>query len=646
MGPFSLLFAPGTIGGMELKNRIVMPSMGNRLGFGEGYATDQMVDYYVARARGGVGFIISQVVNVSRDSRIPGRPSIDDDKFIPKLRVLAGAVHRHGAKIALQLARPGAALTHEKGLVRPRFLAPSLLPFQGHSQAVLEMSVADVSSVVEDYADAARRTREAGFDAVEFHACHGDACMLWSFLSPLANRRSDAYGGSVERRARILCDVVARTKQKAGRDFPVIVRINGWDGLEGGIVIEDAMRTAALVEEAGADAISVSQGVHGWTDWLIMPLHLHALGSMVPLASAMKKAVKIPVIAAGRIDPELGESVLKEGKADFISMARPLLADPELPNKVREGRSSEIRACIWCNNCLLTAGPLAAWRRSCTVNPALLREREFDLKPAPVPKKVMVIGGGIAGMEAARVLAERGHHVSLFERSDRLGGQLAIAAQQESKEHFQGFIDYLSRGMNKAGVKAHLGQEATVETVKKENPDIVVIAAGAIPSIPPVPGANGANVVQANDVILGTAKVGDEVVVIGGRSIGMETAVMLTKQGKRVSLVTRRHLGRDMEATLYLALASELRQARVPVYEDSPVSEIKPGGVYFYHNGYATFLKADTVVLAVGVTPQNELVDQLKRALPDIQVYIIGDCMEPRNAMAATSEAAEVARQI
>ena len=646
MGPFSLLFTPGKIGDMELKNRIVMPSMGNRLGFGEGYITNQIIDYYEERARGGVGFIVSQVINVSRDSRIPGRPSADDDKFIPRLRDLAEAVHRHGARICLQLARPGAALAHEKGLVQPRFLVPSVLPFQGHSQAVIEMTQSDIASVVEDYSDAAKRTREAGLDGVEFHACHGDACMLWSFLSPLANRRSDAYGGNVEKRTRLLCEIIARTKQKAGRDFPVIVRINGTDGLEGGIVIEDALETASLAEAAGADAISVSQGVHGWTDWQIMPLHLHPMGSMVPLASAMKKAVKIPVITAGRISAEIGEEVLKEGKADFIAMARPLLADPELPNKVRDGRSSEVRACIWCNNCLLTAGPLAAFRRSCTVNPSLLREREFELKPAPVPKKVMVIGGGVAGMEAARILAERGHQVSIYERSDRLGGQVTVASMQESKGHFQGFIDHLSRGMDKAGVKVNLGREATVELIREERPDEIVLASGAVPGIPNVPGADGANVVQANDVILGTAKVGEEVVVIGGRSIGLETAAMLAGRGKRVSMVTRRHLGRDMEPTLYLALSEQLRQSRVPVYEDSPLSEIKPGGIYFHHNGFAMFLKADTVVLAVGVTPVNELTGELKKALPDIQVHLIGDCLEPRNAMVATSEAAELARRI
>lgn len=645
------LFEPGRIGRMELKNRLVMAPMGTRTSDDEGFITQRTIDFYVARAKGGVGLIISQTTPcVPEKVRTPDRAYLDDDKFIPSLSKLAEAVHANGSKMAIQLVHYGvAAAPMRTTLEHPELvelLGPSAVPSVRFGETPREMSKQDINRFVEGFAEGARRVKDAGFDAVEIHGAHG--YLISTFLSPRSNIRSDEYGGSPENRARFACEIISRARQKVGPDFPIIFRFSGSDFLEGGISIGDSVLQAPLFVKAGADALHVSASVWDSSPWMF-PCYIYPNGAIAHLARAVKKAVAVPVITVGKLsDPAVAERVLDEGKADFVAIGRGLLADPELPNKAREGRLDDIRHCIYCNMCT-TQNKLRVdtGRMICSVNPELFREAEFPAKPTTSPKKVMVIGGGLAGMEAARTLAERGYQVTLYERDEKLGGQWSIACLEAGKEDLAKLITYLARGLDKAGVKVILNREATPELVSKENPGAVVVATGGSPVNLNIPGAGGKNVVQAVDVITGQAEVGDRVVVVGGRYVGMEVALSLAKQGKKVSLVTMKALGENgtpLERNTFLTLRQMLVDNGVFLYPHFPLHEIREDGVYVVQNHDLLFLKADTVVMAVGTKAENKLAEMLEHAGHD--VHRIGDCLEPRYVMYAIYEGREVGLQI
>ena len=635
------LFQPGRLGRLELKNRLVMPAMGTPLASPDGQVTSRMIDYYVERAKGGVGLIVTQFSCISPDSGPTRSLCIYDDKFIPGLRELAAAVHEHGAKIAVQTCHLGTIMEQVGHPKDAKIAVPSMLPWMEEKGCFKEASAGDIDRYVEDFAEATRRAKDADFDAVEFHACHG--CLLSSFLSPALNRRSDEYGGSTENRARFACQILARSRQRVGPDFPLIFRINGDDDYEKGARSDDAARQAVLLEETGADAVSVSAGLEFWSP-LSLPCYIYPAGVNVPLAAAVKKAVRVPVVAAGKIDSVLGEHILEEGKADFIALGRPLLADPHLPNKAREGRLEDIRRCIYCNNCLVSSKRRF---RSCTVNPFLFRESEYPPKPAPAKKKVVVIGGGLAGMQTAAILGQRGHDVSLYEREGELGGQWKVAFALKAKQSYATFVDHLSKSLSQAKVKVFTGTEVTKDFISKLKLDAVVLATGAVPLTLNVPGVKDENVVQANDVIMGRVEVGRRVVVLGGRFLGMEVAIDLAERGKEVALVSRSRISgkkRPIERHTYKALMRRLIELRVPLYPNCSVIEITGKGVYVEHNEGAFLLEADTVVLAVGTKSQNSLANELKGVVSEL--YQIGDCVEPDDAATATYEAARVALQI
>ncbi|MBC8391821.1 MAG: FAD-dependent oxidoreductase [Deltaproteobacteria bacterium] len=367
------------------------------------------------------------------------------------------------------------------------------------------------------------------------------------------------------------------------------------------------------------------------------------------LAPPIKRSVTVPVITVSKIgDPVFAEQILAEGKADFVAMGRALIADPELPIKALEGRFEDIRRCLYCGHCQTWEQRPRLRERgiSCTVNPAVLREKAFAIKTTLKPKKVMVIGGGLAGMEAARILAERGHRVSLYERNDHLGGQWTIAACPEYKPDFKTLIPYLARGMKKAGVKVYLNTEVTREVVEKNGPDVVIIATGAVPRSLDVDITGGIRlkIIQANDVLTGGAEVGDRVVVVGGRHLGMEVAGILSRQGRHVSLVEALELGQGMQRGLKYAMRNRLVEQGVYIYAHSPVMRINSTGVDVANNGSMLHLKADTVVLAIGARPVNNLVSELEAQ--GFEIHAIGDCATVRDAMEAINEGAEIGRTI
>ncbi len=638
---FNKLFQPGKIGSMDIRNRIIMPAMQNRGADPEGFITDRLIAYFTERAKGGVGLIIVQQSFAWPEAKLKRGISLWDDKYIPRLRDMAISVQNCGAKIAMQLGGRGTA--QDKGL-EP--VAPSAISNSWGEEPPRELTKDEIEYYIDSYAKAAYRVKEAGFDAIEIHGGHGH--LISQFLSPYTNRREDEYGGNVKKRTRFICEIIARIKEKIGSTFPVLIRMNGDDFIEGGINLEEAIKQAIIFETAGVDAIHVSGSCHE-KDWIHIPSYFFSPGNLVHLAPPIKEAINIPVITVSKIsDPIFAEKILEEKKADFVAMGRALIADPYLPNKAREGRLDEIRRCIYCCNCTTWENRPRLQERgiSCTVNPAVLREDDFVIKFAHKPKKIMVIGGGLAGMEAARTLAERGHQVFLYECNGYLGGQWVMAAWPEFKTDYKSLIPYLDRGMKKAGVRVHLNTEVNLEFVIKEKPDAVIVATGAEPKKLEVLDDAGPEIVQANDVIIGKVTVGGKVVVVGGRCLGMEVANILASEGKHVSLVEALELGHGIQAGLKAVLRDKLVENGVYIYPFSLLMRITSTGIDVANNGSLLNLKADTVVLAVGTQPRNGLADSLKSLSLNTEIYTIGDCSRIGDAMEAINDGAEIGRII
>jgi NADPH-dependent 2,4-dienoyl-CoA reductase/sulfur reductase-like enzyme len=505
-----------------------------------------------------------------------------------------------------------------------------------------EMTKAEIEFVVQKHVEAAVRAKKAGYDGVVIDVAHGT--LLHMFLSPRINKRLDEYGGSLEKRCRFTCEAIRRVKEEVGSDFCVIVRMSGDDFLDGGITIEDATNQAPLFVEAGADGLDISAGVFHVSAHMFTPTLLQEEGCRVYLAAAVKKVVDVPIITSGKLhNPVLAERTLREGKADFIGLARSLLADPQLPNKVREGRLEEIRPCIYCNlGCRHYQIPSEGFRVTCNVNPVCGIEREYRLIKAKTSRKVMVIGGGLAGMEAAIVLAQRGHHVSLYEKENKLGGQWNILASY--RPEVSSLTNYLSRELTKSGVEVHNHTQVDVELVKRLQPDAVVIATGAKQKLPDVPGIDGKNVVLANDVLSRKVRTGKQVVVIGGGLVGMETATFLRRQGHKVSIVDMVDIGKDVGYTLKEALLEEIIRDGIYLYPNSVLDRITENGLNIIVFSETVLLKADTIVIAIGSVSNSILYQELKGLVPEL--HIIGDSLEPRHSLAAIHEGFKVGNLI
>jgi 2,4-dienoyl-CoA reductase-like NADH-dependent reductase (Old Yellow Enzyme family)/thioredoxin reductase len=641
MSKFPTLFSQGNIGKLRLKNRIIMNAMGTVLTDGTGNPSQRMLDYYKARAAGGIGLVTTQCAGVSKDGSPGWELGIYNDSFIPGIKAIVDVIHENGGKASIQLMHNGLLITFS-GFVPEGMLikVPSITTWLNPAWKYEELTEADINRYIEDFAQAARRAKDAGADAIELHACHG--CLVSTFMSPITNRRTDKYGGSKENRMRFAKSIVEQIKKATGKPFPLIVKINSTDDIESGITMDEVLYQASVLEKAGANAISISSGLEFWTA-LSIPCYAYPDGPMIALAEKVKKAVKIPVIVAGKIDAALGEKTLKSSKADFIALGRPVLADPELPDKLRAGKLDEICPCVYCNNCIKTdpgAGP-------CSVNPFLFREGKLPLIKAEKSKNIMVIGGGIAGMQAAILMSKRGHKVTLHEKGKTLGGQWTIAANVPGKERFNDFTSYLERSMKKAGVKVNLKSEITRDDVIKIKPDAVVIATGAVPATIPVKGIDGKHVVQAVDVITGKAKVKGKCVVIGGRFIGLEVALLLAEQAKEVTIVTKALLGENgskLERMTYRTLARKLIELRMPMFVNTTVIEIADKAIIMNWGGEIFSLPADTVILAVGAKADDSLAQELAGIVPE--VHIIGDSSKPSDAAAAVASAAKIAAKI
>jgi 2,4-dienoyl-CoA reductase-like NADH-dependent reductase (Old Yellow Enzyme family)/thioredoxin reductase len=620
------------IGQMELKNRIVMAPMGTKHASKDGFVIDHTKDYFEARAQGGAGLIIVEATLVHPGGRAyENLMEITDDKFIPGLNELVSVIHKHGAKAAIQLQHCGRLAKSRLSGMQP--MAPSPIPSPG-GEVPRELTIEEIKSIIGYFADAAVRVKKAGFDGIEIHGAHG--YLIDQFLSRSSNKRIDIYGGDLKNRARLLTEIITAVKGAVGDDFPVWARFNAMEyGLENGRTLEEAKEIARLAEKAGANAIHVSAYGPKAPQHLQMPKPVS--GVLADLAQVVKQAVTIPVIVVGRITPEAGERILAEGKADLVAIGKALLADPEIPNKAAANKAEEIRPCILCMSCRddLFFDTGASVR--CQVNPALGKEAEFKIVQAKTAKKVLIVGGGPAGMEAARVAAQRGHKVTLWEKNPTLGGQLNYAAIPPYKNGLSPLIKYYQTQMQKFDIKVELGKIATATMIKEFQPEAVVVATGAVPIIPEMWNGKKIKTVTALEVLGGCKEIKERIVVVGGGLIGCETAEFLAERYKDIIILEMlEKIGSDIGPTLRPHVLERLKAAGIQIEVGVKITEINEKGVMGLRNGRSEFFNAGTVVIAVGMKSENRLAESLKATAPEI--HLIGDCINPRRIREAIAE--------
>jgi 2,4-dienoyl-CoA reductase-like NADH-dependent reductase (Old Yellow Enzyme family)/thioredoxin reductase len=641
---FPRLLEPGRIGNLRLKNRIVKAPQHTGLANPDGSVTGRLLRYYETVARGGVGMAIVEYAWVDDDASraSPCQLGIARMDHLPGLSLLAHTIQANGARAAIQISHAG----------RQRFLleqpkAASPVPWEelhaAGCPAPLELTFAEIGEIVKAFGQAAKRAQTADFDMVELHACHG--YLISNFLSPRTNKRTDWYGGSLENRMRFLLEVVAETKQQVGPDYPICVRLSGTDYEPDGHTIAETIALSRRLQAMGVAAIHMSGGNHHQTIHEVSPMgmpHAHNVWA----AEAVKKEISLPVIASGSINlPGLAEGILADGKGDFIGLGRPLWADPEWPLKVKEGRPEDIRPCIRCNDGCLARGDHQAKTVSCTVNVALCREDLFAITQAHRPQRVAVVGGGPAGMEAARVCALMGHWVTLFEKRE-LGGALLEAAIPEFKAaDFRPLISYLKTQVEKLGIDV-VNKEATAADLAGAGFDSVIVTSGASPlGLDHVAGITHPKVTSALEVLHGEASVGESVAVIGAGMVGTEVGLLLAEQGKSVTFI---ELLDDVMSGVTFDERQVYEQRLDPLHVTNRcgqrLASVSDEGIVVVDDcGRQTFISVDTVVLAVGSKPNRELIESL-RENPDLHVVEAGDCVRPRKIFDAIHEGHLAAR--
>jgi 2,4-dienoyl-CoA reductase-like NADH-dependent reductase (Old Yellow Enzyme family)/thioredoxin reductase len=620
---------------MEVKNRFVMAPMVTNYAGKDGSVTERLKAYYRARAKGGVGLIIVEAAFVDPSGRgYTNELGIYKDDFIDGLKGLVDEVHQFGTKIAIQIYHSGRQ-SHEI-LTGGRLIAPSPIPCPVCREEPKEMTKGDIDNMIEAYGQAARRAVASGFDAVELHGAHG--YLINQFLSPYSNQRMDEYGGSMENRVRFPLEVLCRVRKETGNASAIIYRMSSEEFVEGGLTLEDTMAFSVILSDNGVDAIHVSGGVYKSSAMIIQPSALPQ-GLYVEHASAIKKAIgnRVPVLVVGRIkDPEMAEDILAQGKADMVVMGRALLADPEMPVKVIEGRLQEIRPCIGCNQGCVDK-LLADQDITCLGNALTGREWEFDLdSKASVPKRVLVIGGGPGGLECARVAALRGHSVFLYEKGHKLGGKMNIASIPQFKAEIKELASFLISQVKDLGIHIKVGEEVDERVIDKIEPDLVILATGSLPIKPDVTGVQN-NFLTAEEILTG-APFGRNVFIIGGGMVGCETAEFLADKGAKVTVVEKLdHIATDMGLLTKTLLVKRMKQKGIKIFTKKTVIEINPGGLILGEDGHNESIDhVDTIVLAMGYKSDIHMPKIIEEK--GIPFYRIGDCLEPRNMMEAIHE--------
>jgi 2,4-dienoyl-CoA reductase-like NADH-dependent reductase (Old Yellow Enzyme family)/thioredoxin reductase len=610
-----------------------------------------LINYWVDRAKGGWGLLILEFTAIDPLGKVgPCHPCLWSDKFIDGLRNMTDAVHKYGAKMAVQLSHTGRQTTQRIiDIPGAQPVSASPIPCPLDREIPRELSSEEVYVLIEKFGDAAVRARDAGFDAVEIHGAHG--YLLAQFMSEYSNKRIDEFGGSLQNRMRFPIEVIHNVRRKIGPSFPLLFRMSGEERVPGGRTLEESRVVARMIEKAGVDAIDVSVGVAGSAQFIFASPAVPP-GFLLSVSQEIKKAVSLPVIAVGRINhPLIAEDAIGSGKADLIAWGRPSLADPELPNKVAAGKLDEICPCIYCSQgCLRTfpypGKPLPKWGVTCLLNPFCGQEGEMQIRPALKRKKVIIIGGGPGGLEAAWVAAARGHQVTLYEKRPALGGQFRIAAMPPFKQDIAKAIAYYLYMCKKHGVSFKLGTEATVEQIVNDHPDAVVIATGSEPIIPDMVGIKSHRVATAWDILEGKEQAGNKVLIVGGGMVGCEVADFLGEHLHQVTIVEMLpDIASDIPLPVKYFLLQRLRDYGVQIETEAPVVEFLDDGAIVNKNGKTVPLRGfDTIVLAMGTKSVNSLKKQLEEKISEL--YVIGDALAPRKAIEAIEEGAKIALKI
>jgi len=634
------LFSPFSIRTLETQNRIVMPPMATNYASAEGFATERQTAYYVERARGGVGYITVEHTGILQQGQAsPNMLLISSDEHASRIAGMIEAVHRAGGKIVVQINHAGRQTS--SAVTGSPIVGPSPISCPTRNEIPRELSGVEIEGIIESFTIAAQRVKNAGADGVELHMAHG--YLNCSFLSPFSNHRRDQYGGDIQGRARFAREVLKSVRDRVGADFPIICRLSGDEYVDGGLKIEDTTQIAKILEQEGADGLHVS-ACNAASGYLNHPPYYIEEGTFVHLAQAIKSVVNIPVITVGRIrNPVMADQIIREGKADLISMGRALIADPHMPKKAKEGRLEEINFCMSCNRCIQTLRKEAV---RCAVNPEAGNEHRFTLSKSERTKKVWIIGGGPGGLKAAEIAAMRGHHVTVFEKDDNLGGRMRLAAIPPKKAIWNDFLDYLEKRAREQGVTLELGKEFTVDMLGADKPDVMIVASGARPFFPDWKGIEGSHALSVDEVLSKEADVGKRVLVVGGGGIGAELADFLSEMGKEVTLVEMLgEIASDLVGHLKHYLTQRLAEKGVHILTSTTVKELGKGyAVVEDASGTGKIDGFNTIVLAVGSKSDDRIAKDLQGKVPEL--YTIGDASEPREALDAVYEGQEVASRI
>ena len=630
---FENLFSETKIGDVLLRNRIVMAPMVMCYASSEGEVNEQVIAHYEAIAKGGIGLAIVEASYVHPSGRgFESEIAIDRDGLISRLHILTNAVKARGAAIAIQLYHGGIQARADQPL-GPSAIGRKVFP---PPKTPRELTTNEVEEMVENFANAALRAKMAGFDMVEVHGTHG--YLIAEFLSPLTNKRTDKYGAD---KTLFATEIVRKIKEKCGSDFPVIFRLAATEFEEGGITLDYAKEIAKKLENAGVDALDITGGNYDTADHIIPPLYYEDQGYFFKEAFEIKKTVNVPIISGGMIlDPEVADSAIENGVVDMVFLGRQLIADPEWPKKIREGLIEEIKPCIACEQCIeriFFQEPV-----NCSVNPLKGFEyrylNEHEIPKAIRVKKVVIVGGGLAGLETARVANMRGHKVVLFEESSDLGGVLKYILKEKIKLRIKKLVEWYKFVMARQNIDVRLNTKVTPETMEKETPDVIVLATGSDPLIPKIHGVE--NAVLAEEVLSGDIQVGKNVVIIGGGLVGCELAIKLSNEESNVTLIEALpQIAMGEPILSRMGIIKLLNNAGVKVLTCAPVVEIYKSGVETVNNmGVRSLFSADTVILSVGrkARVETELLAVCKKVAKE--VYLIGDAKQPRKIIDAIKE--------
>ena len=638
---FEYVLQPGRIGTCEIKNRFVMPAMGSGHTKAGGVVDEETLAYYRERALGGFGLIVVEFSGVDTEGlcSVPQLRSYSDE-FIPGLRTLSETIHEAGAKTFLQLHHGGRV--GDTSVTGRPLVSSSRIPSPLASEPVRSLTTDEAYALIGRFGDAALRAKKAGFDGVELHGGHG--YLIAQFMSAFLNRRSDEFGGDILGRSRLPAGIVRDIKEKCGEDFPVTLKMAGDEDVEGGMRLNETRVFARILEDAGLDALTITTGLpFAFGDRSAsLPSYRFPIGFNAHAAAEIKKSVSIPVVTVGRIvDPAMADTVIRDGMADFVALGRASIADPHFPRKVAEGRTEEISPCTGCMAVCIT-GPDTPGT-TCAFNPFSGHETDRRIVPADKPKTVAVVGGGLAGLEAAWVLAARGHRVTLFEKDAEFGGQARAASVPRHKQSTAQVIRTYLTMCRKHGVDLRPGTAADAEAVLALCPDAVVLATGAVPLDPGVPNA-GLPVRQAVEILRGEAVPGRSCLVIGGDRIALEAAEYLMTLMRSVTVVTEKEsVGGDIvSANLFL---DGLAQGGVKILTGTKLSRLTADGAVCGTAEGETVLKGfDMAVAAAGRIPWNPLEEALRGKVPEL--YVIGDAVRPGQMHEAVEQAAETALKI